>query len=659
MAKRSTIIANALAGVLLVACSTPGLPGYQYRWANETEWRGSPSNRPADSEELLVRTVIPELGPHPMMRLYQPPSLESAEVDGEPIALGDRWPFKRLPPQSAGKYLVLRYRTRVPSVDTIVTFGDEETLPGAEVRSDLPTFGIGSAMLLLGLGALASVVVRRSRPWLYFGAFALSNGTMFLLETQNFFSLFRLIATVRNPVHEAAIFGIAASFAAFSAEVFGGRMSRWLRAVAMSAVVSGALALVLQLAAIAAGSRLRWLAELHIVAGLVLAVLTALPRRHERGARTLLIGVLVLCATAVPDLLTGIGLLDVNVVQWGIVFFVLCMGQVLYGQYGENEEQLEKRLRDVEALNAELRHQVVERSRNLARLASGLAHGSELPHVGMVVGGRYRVIRELGSGAMGQVFEVVRTSDNARFALKVMLGHGGEELARFAREAEIAARLSHSNLIAVIDVGTGSWGSPFIVMELVQGGTLSDQELSPHEKGALLAQTARGLAVLHAAGVVHRDLKPSNVLVSVRDGTHTVKLADFGIARVLPSASDATEPAGHLATRAGAFMGTPLYMAPEQAFGAERVTPAADLFAFGVMAYELWMGVVPFPMPLVLLAASNAPLPRPPELEGVVEDTLLRPLLRACLSVDPHARPTADEVARALEAVYGTSASRS
>jgi serine/threonine-protein kinase len=399
------------------------------------------------------------------------------------------------------------------------------------------------------------------------------------------------------------------------------------------------------------GRHLRIVAELHVLAGLVLALMTAFPRRTDPRARFLLTGLGILFLTAIPDLLTGLGLLDVNVLPWGVVLFVLCMGQVLYQHYGAKEQELETRVREMETLNAELRHQIAERSRDLARNPSGGGHAA-LPQLGTIVGGRYEILRALGAGAMGQVFEVVRTSDGARFALKVMLGQTGQDVVRFAREAEIAARLAHANLVCVIDVGVGSWGSPFIVMELVHGGALVDRKLEGDAIGATLASVARGLAELHAHGVVHRDLKPSNVLVSERDGRMEVKLADFGIARALPSGIDATQRASERVTKEGAFLGTPLYMAPEQAVGADRVTPAADMFAFGVMAYELWTGTLPFPSPVVFLALAQLPLPEPPSFDACVLDPQLRKLLRSCLLAAPAERPSAQRLADALSAVY-------
>jgi serine/threonine protein kinase len=350
-------------------------------------------------------------------------------------------------------------------------------------------------------------------------------------------------------------------------------------------------------------------------------------------------------------MLTGIGLLHVNVAMWGVAIFVLCIGSILYGHYGEKELELEKRVRDVEALNVELRHQIAERSRELAQKLTPSTQ-SGMPKLGSIVAGRYEVLRELGSGGMGRVFEVARVVDGAHFALKVMHGQTSSDAVRFAREAEIAAKLAHPNLVAVADVGIGSWGTPFIVMELVSGGTLADRALEPQQIGAVLAAVARGVAALHARGVVHRDLKPSNVLIAEKDGVFDVKLADFGVARAAVSAYDATVRQSQDVTKAGAFIGTPLYMAPEQAKGSENVKPSADVFSFGVMAYELFAGKPPFPTPLVFLALADAAMPETPTFEGIVADAKVREVLRECLAVDPERRPSAEKLAGVIEDAF-------
>lgn len=299
------------------------------------------------------------------------------------------------------------------------------------------------------------------------------------------------------------------------------------------------------------------------------------------------------------------------------------------------------RMREAERLNVELRRQVADRSRELAAALSGSAAASGPVAVGAVIEGRYEVVRALGAGAMGAVYEVVRLADGRRCALKVItLRASGDVLARFAREAEIAATLDAPNLVAVIDVGVSPAVGLYLVMELVTGGTLAQRRARFGDEvwaRPLCAQLATGLAAMHEAGVLHRDLKPANVLL---DGD-IAKIADFGLAVPRPPAridveADTAAPA---LTEAGALLGTPAYMAPELARGAEHASPASDVFAWGVVAYELFTGRTPFAEPAVMLAARGAPLPA---VTGVPA-----PIARA-LDGDPARRPTAAAIRDAL-----------
>ena len=164
---------------------------------------------------------------------------------------------------------------------------------------------------------------------------------------------------------------------------------------------------------------------------------------------------------------------------------------------------------------------------------------------------------------------------------------------------------------------------------------------------------AAGLVALHEAGVVHRDLKAANVLL---DAAGNAKLSDFGIARmgaipmgaVDPDAPTAAPARGSALTGTGAWIGTPLYMAPEAARGGREVGPAVDVFAFGLVAHELLTGKLPFATPPVLLALVGQSLPAPAPLDVAGLDARLRALLAACLSEPPAARPTAQALADAL-----------
>ena len=326
--------------------------------------------------------------------------------------------------------------------------------------------------------------------------------------------------------------------------------------------------------------------------------------------------------------------------------------------------QREAHERDVKVLNDEVRRQVADRA---ARLSNALARlDADRPPValrvlqpGQVIEERYRVVRAIGKGGMGAVYEVERVTDERRLALKVLTGSADSAaLARFAREAHVAAELEHPNVVTVWDVDVTRSGMLFFVMELVVGGSLADYRSSYGDtRWALpvLVQVARALAAMHQRGIVHRDLKPSNILL---DGT-TVKVADFGLVGVMHepeiavvvSADAATQAAGPELTRTGAIMGTPLYMAPELASGARHAGSSSDVFSFGVLAYDVLANELPFASPPALERISGRPAPslKPLAQAKPAIPVHLGALIDQCLAMEPEARPTADAIVGALE----------
>jgi len=261
-----------------------------------------------------------------------------------------------------------------------------------------------------------------------------------------------------------------------------------------------------------------------------------------------------------------------------------------------------------------------------------------------LAGDRYELENVVGRGGMALVYRGRDREDGAAVAVKLLadnLAADPELRRRFAREAELSQRLSHPNVVRVLASGD-SEGRAYIVLEYVDGRTVADElqqtgRLPPKRVAELGAQAAAALAHAHERGVVHRDVKPHNLLLA-RDGT--LKVADFGIARV----ADGTQ-----LTQIGTILGTAAYLAPEQAAG-EETTGATDVYALGVVLYELLTGELPFRAStvseLVLSRREREPAP-PSELVPDVTPELDAVVL-ACLARVPADRPDAREVEEML-----------
>ncbi len=215
---------------------------------------------------------------------------------------------------------------------------------------------------------------------------------------------------------------------------------------------------------------------------------------------------------------------------------------------------------------------------------------------GTVLGGSYRLTGKLAEGGMAAVYEAVHLRLERKCAVKVLsrdLAANAEALARFHREAQITSQLAHPHIVQVTDFGTVASGEPFLVMEFLQGEDLSRRL---RRKGRLpsaavlpiVKQITSALSATHARGVIHRDLKPANIfLLDLADGTEFVKVVDFGISKIKRSALRLT--------RASVLMGTPGYMAPEQATGnVDDIDPRTDLWALACITWEMLTGREPF-----------------------------------------------------------------
>jgi len=238
---------------------------------------------------------------------------------------------------------------------------------------------------------------------------------------------------------------------------------------------------------------------------------------------------------------------------------------------------------------------------------------------GQVIKDTYRLTRIIGKGGMGEVYEAEHVSLPRRFAVKFLLGDlglGDEVLARFHREASIAASVGSKNIVEVFDYGQSVDGGYFMVMEFLEGQTLTERiasqgAMEPQVWLGLFSQLAVGLAAAHAENVVHRDLKPDNVFLA-RDkrGEEVLKILDFGISKIRTS--------GVGVTQAGAVMGTPSYMPPEQAEGATAETDArADVFSLGAIVYEALTGIVAFEGPTIPATILKVCYQEPEPLEKV------------------------------------------
>ena len=259
--------------------------------------------------------------------------------------------------------------------------------------------------------------------------------------------------------------------------------------------------------------------------------------------------------------------------------------------------------------------------------------------VGKTVLERYRVEAVLGKGAMGTVYRGSHHRLARSVAIKVLhehLVHDTKMLARFQREAQVAAKLQHPNLISVLDIGETEDGLHIMVLELAKGPSLADvmgkKALTAERTMHLVRQLLAGLDHAHGEGLIHRDLKPANVMVETSDsGEEVARIVDFGIAVLRDP--DETIAGGKL-TSTGQILGTPLYMAPEQAKG-DAFDHRVDLFALGVIVYEMLSGKWPFEGSAIEIAIANIGQDPPPiakRAPGVSADPLLERFARKLMA---------------------------
>ena len=269
------------------------------------------------------------------------------------------------------------------------------------------------------------------------------------------------------------------------------------------------------------------------------------------------------------------------------------------------------------------------------------------------LGATHTIERELGGGGMSRVFLAEETRLGRHVVIKVLSPDLGASLSaeRFEREIRLAARLQHPHIVPLIAAGDVD-GLPYYTMPFVTGASLRERMLAgpipPHEAQGVLRDVAKALAYAHRQGIVHRDIKPENVLLN--EGTAMV--ADFGVARALRVASTLAD-GGTTITQMGTQIGTPAYMAPEQAAGDPDVDFRADLYAFGVMAYELLAGQHPFAerkTAHALVVAHITEAPKPITTHATAVSPSMASIVMQCLGKDPGERPeSASAIVAALD----------
>lgn len=261
---------------------------------------------------------------------------------------------------------------------------------------------------------------------------------------------------------------------------------------------------------------------------------------------------------------------------------------------------------------------------------------------------RFVLLEELGRGGMGVVFKARQSALDRVVALKMVLAGSlatEDQLRRFRAEAQAAAKIQHPHIVPIYETGQIN-GLPYLVMQLVEGCSLADKlkagPMSATEAARCVATIARAMSALHAAGIVHRDLKPSNILL---DGSGRPYVTDFGLAKLLEGENAATQT--------GAILGTPQYMAPEQALGhSKNVGPVADIYSLGAILFACLTSRPPFQEAtafdtVISVLEGEPPRPRSlnPTIPRVLEDICLQ-----CLEKDPTRRfASADELATELE----------
>jgi serine/threonine-protein kinase len=266
--------------------------------------------------------------------------------------------------------------------------------------------------------------------------------------------------------------------------------------------------------------------------------------------------------------------------------------------------------------------------------------------LGQVLAGKYRIERVLGQGGMGVVVAATHLQLEERVAIKFLLPdalENQETVARFAREARAAVKIKSEHVARVTDVGTLETGCPYMVMEYLHGcdlgGLVHDRGPLPFEEAVdYLLQAAEAIAEAHSLGIIHRDLKPANLFHTQRaDGSACIKVLDFGISKITGLSGSGADLS---MTRTSTVMGSPLYMSPEQMASSRDVDVRTDIWALGVILYELLAGQVPFVADTMPQLCAMILQQSPPPLRNFRPDApeALQNVIARCLEKDPKRR---------------------
>ncbi len=633
----------------------------EYRWDGASPWhevdnlRTQPPNR-GEARTLEVRfTVPPNSCPDPTLYLQGCIYIRHARIGTREVDAPDC--FIPVRPDEVGQQATLTFNSSQHMREGPVLLACQNELRHRVAQAEGGALWVSFALLI----AAAFLAVLSLRAGSELGAFvsaalwAATSGIALLQQTTTAMLLVPFSPPMFRAMRDFAIFISPGALTAFVAFTIPTR-SRAL--FICSAVMGLGLLTSLGLDGLGLVSLRRCAPAAMPLFMTCIAVTWIHLIRHAKtdaAARRLLAGIVLSTVLIFPDLLWAMGfqLLNTSLAHWGLLPLMGSMALVVQDRFRATALATANRLHHIEQLNEELRFQVESRSRELRTVVGTRPspRGATDYVAGDLVADRYRIDGPLGKGGMAQVYRATRVSDGQQLALKVLMGNVTRvDATRFAREGEVASRLRHPNLVPVVDVGIVPDGPIYLVLELISGGNL---ELHRARYGELpwarnvLTDITRGLAAVHAAHIVHRDLKPSNVLMA----GDVARLADFGVARPVaePEAGlDATadrSPQLQL-TQTGALVGTPRYMSPEVVRG-QGASFASDMYALGLLAFELLTGDYPLTEPPFVAVLAHRPLQRIVAIEKL--PSMLRGVLGQLLDEDPLKRPTAPEVLSLLE----------